>query len=504
MKSAHIRPLIFLALAFGGWQAPAGAEGLRIEPNIAATLLWTNYGNLGFSVNKQDDFVADVKPWLHISAGGPQLRIKGDIGLTSTTYANGTQPNRTAPLADLALNSILVERLFFLDAGVRSAQSNQNLFGVVGESSNTANSYTSTQIKLSPYIERELTPKLKVNVRSDNTWTKNSNTTVEIVGGYYGKHAMSLALVPEPLGGVIEAQHSVSAYHGDHLSIDLARMTITAALGAQVQVSSLFGAERTDFGAANSTESGAIYGARLAWHPSERTHLQATVEHRFFGPSWDATFTHRSPYAAWNLSANRQISSFTERIFNAPAGSNIDSLLNAAFTTRYPDPLAREQAVRDFLAQRGLPTSSQSAVNIYSNRLDLTNTASANVILIGVRNSVSITLFRSRTEAAPGVGDNSTQVVAPADVSETGATVNWSFRVSPVSAFVATADLTKSRGLGLDSALRSTQQTYRLEYTQTLTPATTGTLGLRRRLYDSTTAVGGNEFGAFVGMAHRL
>jgi uncharacterized protein (PEP-CTERM system associated) len=45
-----------------------------------------------------------------------------------------------------------------------------------------------------------------------------------------------------------------------------------------------------------SSSDGAIYGAGIAWQPTPRTDVSGFWEERFFGPSWQATATHRLPW----------------------------------------------------------------------------------------------------------------------------------------------------------------------------------------------------------------
>ena len=153
------------------------------------------------------------------------------------------------------------------------------------------------------------------------------------------------------------------------------------------RVALVAGRERYRIAVGLPEDSHSIYGVRTEWTPSDRTKLEASVERRFFGTGWEAIFTHRSPFLAWKLSALRQASSYAERLFSTPAGSNVAALLDAAFMTRFPDPTERARAVQDFLAQRGLPANVTTSVSVFSDRVDLYNALIASVAYIGPRDS---------------------------------------------------------------------------------------------------------------------
>ena len=67
--------------------------------------------------------------------------------------------------------------------------------------------------------------------------------------------------------------------------------------------------------------------------------------------------THRNPFTAFSVNASRNITTYPQQLFAAPAGGDIAALVDAAFTTRIPDPVQRAQAVQDFLRANGLPST---------------------------------------------------------------------------------------------------------------------------------------------------
>lgn len=483
----------------------AAAQDMRIEPHLAASLVWTDNATLGLSNEARSDTILDLRPALRFVSNGAGLRINGSLGFVATTYANGTQPNDVSPQAELLANATLAPRLLFLDASLRSTASTADVFGTRDDALGTANRYTTLQYALSPYLERELTPSLRLSARSDNVWIKTQDLEFRDEDGYFGRHAARIEARPTPLGGALEIERTDTKYDvaNDHLTRDLARLFVTGVHDAQYEVSAIVGYENAHFGTGEPDASGTIYGARFGWRPTPRTRLEATAEHRFFGTGWDVVFTHRMPFLAWDIRTQREASSYAERLFTAPAGGDVGALLDAALTTRYPDPAERARVIQEFLARRGLATSLPSALAVFSDRLELFSATSATLSYLGPRATVALTVYRSRTEALPGT-DPLLQAFGSIDARQNGATLQWSHRLTPRAALVATASHARIEGLNQTVGESSTQRTYRLEIHRALSLRTTGRIGLRHQDFDSNVNPSGRETAVYASLVHRF
>ena len=181
----------------------------------------------------------------------------------------------------------------------------------------------------------------------------------------------------------------------DDLTIDVARVIATYALTDELSVGLRGGYEQTNL---VSCEDGCgIYGAEWRWRPSERTYLTGFVEDRFFGTGWNLAFTHRMPRLAWNLVLSRGIDTSPQQLFTLPASNNVQSLVDAMFTTRFPDPVERARVVQDFINQQSLATSTRGPTTIYAQRFSLVDSRIGSVAWLGTRNTVALSGFYVRT-----------------------------------------------------------------------------------------------------------
>jgi uncharacterized protein (PEP-CTERM system associated) len=279
---------------------------------------------------------------------------------------------------------------------------------------------------------------ISYNVQIQNIWEVSSaygNSSNNVPATYVSTLSASLTGA-RPCTSTLEYNITLYESGGPSGATDsqIFRCVVPYQVTPQLEVSGRIGYDRysedesTD--AAGRTVGGAtqgvVYGVGFRWNPTLRTRMDGFWEHRFFGSSYSWQFSHRLPNAAFRASFTRGLSSYPELALLIPAGTTVSQFLNAAFTTRIPDSAEREKAVDEFLARTGLPPTLASPVNFYADTIQLQNSATASLVLIGVRNTLTFTVFRvdsqnvsaSGSELPPAFqfGENNTQ---------TGARVNY-------------------------------------------------------------------------------
>lgn len=488
--------------------ADAVAQRWIADVGMSSQIEFTSNALLG-QADARGDAILDIRPHIRLFGEGGQFKFSGSATLDGIAYLNHTQPSRIQPQADLTASLEAVPRLVFFEAGLRAFQTSANPFGARQETGSTSeNSLTTVLLRLAPRIEGRAGEHLRYVVRSDNSWTNVSGATAAIAGsssaGYYGQHSAFIEQDPVPFGWRFEAQRSETRYRDttqEPLVLDTARATVLYAPGVDLRLGIHTGYERTSFDTPG--QNGVLYGVDAKWQPSSRTRLSALGERRFFGSAWSLAFDHRTPAFAWNILSTRTLQTSAQALVDLPATDNVAALLDGMFTTRFPDPVERARAVQDFIASRGLPTSSLQPIALQQQQLSVVNLNKATVALIGVRNTVSFSAFHSRTRdaldasAIPSGGSltNNTQV---------GASVDLTHRLTPNYALTASADWSRISALAAFGGDRTIQQTARLQLNVLVAPKTTAAAGARYRLLDSNTAFSGHEAAVFVGLDHRF
>jgi uncharacterized protein (PEP-CTERM system associated) len=249
----------------------------------------------------------------------------------------------------------------------------------------------------------------------------------------------------------------------------------------------------------------ATYGAGFEWHPTSRSSVVASWEHRFFGAAYLFTFDHRTPLSVWGARVSRNITSFPQQLASLPAGGDVATLLNGLFLATIPDPVQRQLAIDQFIRDRGLPSVLPGALSLYSQQILLQESQSASVGLLGARNTVVLAIFNVRSQPVSASGDALTPLSLGNDNNrQTGVSLLWSHKLTPSLATDATIERFRTVANPPFEA-RSNQTAVRFVFTATLSAKTTMFAGARYQIVSSD-AVGTayNEAAAFVGVNHNF
>jgi uncharacterized protein (PEP-CTERM system associated) len=483
------------------------AQKWTVDSGIGAQLGWTSNGEFGTVADGRDDTILNVHPHIAVHAEGGRLKVTGTAALNAITSAQGTQPSRILPEADIDAKIEAVRQFLFVDTGARILQTSVDPFGPRPETGTNRNVLTAYEMHLTPSIESTIGSNVRYELRSENSWTRQSGApegspAATSADGYFGRHTARIVHDPLPVGWHAEVERSQTRYRDDPLeplTIDLARFSVNYALtdwtfGVRV------GREHQTRVPADQQRT-TLYGGEALWRPSQHTELIGFVEKRFFGNAWKLAFDQHLPRFAWSVSLERRLDTTPQTLFDLPASDNVAGLLDAMLTSRFPDPVQRAKAVQDMIAQQGLATQTLQPVTLYSQRLSVVTSRTASLVLNGVRNTLSFGIYDSRTEDV-----QQSQFLATGDTfsnnTQTGASVALNHRLTPNLAFNISADWSRVRSLQSDD--RSTERRVRAQMSLQVTPRTNAFAALRYRHLDSTTATSGREGGALIGFDHRF
>jgi uncharacterized protein (PEP-CTERM system associated) len=263
------------------------------------------------------------------------------------------------------------------------------------------------------------------------------------------------------------------------------RRLITPQFGIQAQV----GYEDNNYITTGPKPSGSFWNIGPEWTPTPRTRLSATTGRRFFGSTQSLDFTHRTRLTSWALNYNEDVTTTRQELF-IPSTVDTASLLDSLFLARFPDPIARQQAVQAFIAQTGLPAGLTIPVNFFTSTPFLVKRLRGSFGIHGARNTILANVFTETREATsttgqPGAGD----FAASPNTKQTGTSFIWTLRIMPQLSSSLDAGFTRTEFPGLS---RQDDLTYvRLGITRQFQPRVSGTLSFRRLENDSNQPGGG-------------
>lgn len=500
---AATRVIFLVGLGAAPWGAMA--QQVTFVPSVSAQASWTDNAGLQRAAVAVEDVITEVTPSLSVRAIGRRFRLTGDVGATAVDYLNETQRDRVLPRVRLLGNLEAIERLVFLDASVATAQLAEDPFIGRAEGTSTVNTFTTTTYAVSPYIDWRMSPRSRVLVRSDNSRTETGGASSPIRDSAFSRQQVRFDVLPQPLGLTVEAERNDSRFSGlsqDPLLQKIARAIVSYAPSPEWVFNVRGGYEESAFSGVSRVDE-AIYGGGLQWRPTERTVVRAVGEHRFFGTGWEGVFSHRMPWLAWDVRTGRDLTTSPQELLTLTTSGNVTSMLDAMFTTRYPDPVERARVVQDLIRRQGLPASIGGPLTIYTQQAFISTGRSITIGFLGLTNTLSFTAGYLRIEgafpdaivlSATGVG-NSEQLTSA---------LTYARRISPFSSVNVTAGRTYIRGLGGVTIDETRQRAIRLVFTHQLSSRAELLAGARRRLSDSVTADDFTENAAFIGFSKRF
>ena len=457
---AHVgRSRLLVGLACTAVAVPGFAENWKPTASASATETYTTNVDFSPQSQAQSDFATTITGTLGIHGEGARAKLDGSVAATGIFYVDHTQNNSFAPSVNLRGNLEAIEKFFWVDATASVSQTFLSPFGPQPTSlvNQTQNRYTQQTYTLSPYLKGPLGSNVTYQVRDDSYWTRASNygnNTTAVPSTYGNGLNASVNKDPNPVGWTLEYDRfyydnglgagnvgDITLGNGSYTT-QAARLIVPWQIDPEVQLAPRVGYERNDFPLNSSSDT--IYGIGGQWGPSDRTGVKGYWEHRFFGSSYSAEVTHRLPNVALSANFSRGITSYPQLALAIPAGASVSQFVDAAFTTRIPDPAARALAVQQFLANSGLPPTLATPVNFYSTALTLQQVINLQAVLIGKLNSTSFNVFHVNSNAISASGN----VLPPAlqfgqNNTQNGGGVSYSRPISGMTTF--SANVTYSR-----------------------------------------------------------
>lgn len=484
-------------------QQSAPSTGWSIQPGLRLQTTYTNNVALAPKGQEKGDVVTELTPGLNIRGITPRVQVFGTLGVTGAWFWNESQYNRVVPSANLRGRLEAIERLAFIEASVLAGPQFGSFLGAQPTTSvaTSPNTFTQYIYTVSPYIQRRFDGGTSVLLRNDNVWAQASgNTTIR---DSYTQQWTAIADHPLNqflIAGASYNYNSIEYQNSSPLTNDIARGRLTWRPDPVYQLYATGGYETNNY--ALGDREGATYGGGGRWSPTERTNLIGDWERRFFGSSYLYAANHRTRSAAFDVRRSRGINTFPQLVAGANT-INYAAQYDAALAGSIADPVAREAAVNQLLAQLGLPATASTVSGFFSQQVFIQERTEGSVTLTGVRNTAGLTLFQGRTESVP----TQSGVLTTFNTRQRGATLSWNSRLTQTLALNVTGtrfiNEIVSGGLGTTTG-DSTNTVYRAVLSTPLSPRTDVFGGARHYRLDSTVNEAVRETAVFAGLGLRF
>jgi len=480
--------------------SPATAQRYNLETGINTSGTLSSNPDLAPSGQENPGFRLDISPYFSLASSGGKLELSGGgaLGMSVDLRQDGGNGVSFRPSGYLAASWEAIDNFFFIDSRASVYSTLDNPFQATTDPLSPTNTSTSYQLGLTPYIRGRLLSQLDYEVRSDNQWTDSPNWS----GQYSATNTATISRAPQPWGFAFSWQQQLLQSNEEGqglLDTQTVRFSLRYAVTSNFAVGARVGAEKYNY-TLKANDWQRFYGAEASWRPNDRTNLEGYWEDRVFGNSWQASFSYRRPRMAFNVVSSRLLSNTPQQFLTFPGLSNLVSLLDAAFTTRIPDPIERQRAIIGFLSQTQLPAELLTPTFIYSQNFQIQETNSASVVYYGPRNSLGFTVYSTITESTAGI---SSQIPVTSKIRQQGTALSFSHQMTPIMGLTATANWSNSEDLLATSEVTTQTQLW-LQLNRTLGVRTNGWLGARYQWVTSTVTNDATEFAIFFTLNHRF
>lgn len=498
---------MFAAAILGSAGAvPAAAQSWRVEPTIDVLETLTSNVNLSPASTRQWDLVTQITPTLTVDEQGQRTSLHGIVSLPILLYVKtGAENNQVYPHVDLLGDVQLVDRFLHIEGSVNISQQYFNPFGAQPTNlvNATQNRYQTEVYRVSPYISGTTAGNISYELRNNNIWSNLSSAPIDTADAFTTEWLAKASNVEARVGWRSNVDYSETKFTDQQNSIRtlLGRVEPIYNYDAQTRFNAKLGYEDNQYQLTGSRN--VIYGAGFAWRPTERTAVIGDWEHRFFGSSYLFSFDHRTPLSVWNVRVSRNITTYPQQVAALTAGVSVFGLINDLFRSNFPDPVERQRAVDKFISDRGLPTVLSSPISLYAQQILLLQSQTATVGLIGVRNTIMLTLFNLKTETISAAGNSLPAFGIDTNNTQTGVTLNWTNKLTEAVQLLVT--INGARSLANAPLEGKTNQGSAQVFLSTpLSARTSFYTGARYQVLVSDISPDYHEVAAFVGLNYKF
>ena len=454
-----------------------------IVPTLSVGETYTDNISLTPDASKQSDWVTQVIPGISIAATAAGLRFNATYNPELTYYARGQKDNQVFQRGNAGGTAELAKQLLFVDFGAKVDQYDVSLQGpqTTSNVNTTGNRATVSTYFASPYLRRDFGSDLQAEVRITDS-VVNSDDQASLKNSVAERIDLRLKSGPayKLLTWNLDYFRETIDYTGAQGTLSEVitanvRRLITPTVGLVAQV----GYDYYKSGDFVPVSEGSSWSAGFEWTPSPRTRFKATAGRRFYGDTYLLDFSHRARLTAWSAGYSQNVTT-TRSEFFVPATTSTTGYLDTLFSSRFPDPVARQKAVEEFIARTGLPPSLSTPINIFTTQLFLQKAWNASAGILGNRNVLIANVFKVTTEGLVGdlVLPN-----APNTGIQTGTSLQWNWRMTAQNAWNLGVAYSRNETPG-------TGQIDNLAYvgmglTRQFQPRLSGSLNYRRQQNDS-------------------
>jgi uncharacterized protein (PEP-CTERM system associated) len=489
-ESARVLRLSVMA-SLAALPTTALGESRWVETSVSVSETFTDNVDVG---NKgRSDWITEISPSLSVHRTNGHATGRFDASFRNILYANEGSRNASFFTLNGKGSLELIDDSLFID--IKSTVGRNNLSSFRGRSQwDSQSTQRESEIR---YLS--ISPRWVGNIgQSDTQFSASYDGETLAYGSDMTNQSNGTLRVRlfdptagELFGWSLDYRKSGNSYHdqGQKNVTDTSLSgTLTFHATRQFALRAIAGTEKNNY-IAGRDDSGMTLGYGFNWRPTPRTTVDGLFENHVYGDTFDIRFSHRRPLSAWDLRLTREISSAYQSATNS-LGSYYYNLFSSSLISQFPDPIQRDQAVRELMKELGISTGGAFG-NFASNAFFIERRIQAGASLIGARHTLAFTAYHSDKEKT-----DSNLATSPSDdfanndnIQNSGATVSLSHKLTASSDLNGAVFWSRSEGTGGGAAQSRRNKGLVLSYSRKLGVKTSGAVNLRRE-----TSSGNDQF----------
>ncbi|HEV8500026.1 MAG TPA: TIGR03016 family PEP-CTERM system-associated outer membrane protein [Casimicrobiaceae bacterium] len=466
--------------ARGGW---------LIVPTLTLRETATDNVNQAPPGTARSDWVTEIVPGIRIDGQGARVKLHLDYRMDNVVYARESSNNNLQNYLDASGSLEAIENFLFLDARAAISQEAISPFGPrPTDATSINNNRTETRTyQLSPYIRGRLFGATDYLVRYDYTdMHSQSSASGDSKVGNFSAHLAGITTLTQLSWSAEATAESVDNQFTRDTQDNRVRGVLTYAIDPQFKINGTLGYERNDLITLETTGN-STYGGGFEWAPTSRSKVWGNWERRFFGDGWNYGVSNHSPYLSFTISDTRDVTTDAQSSLGGSGFQSAYNLLFSALATRFPDPIDRAAEAQRLLHSGSIPSDLGLPPDFIVGTAYLEDRQQASVTLLGVRNTISFSVYQTTRDALFAPGEN-VGVLPPGtnNTHEWGAGANFIHRLTAFTTLNAGATWRKTNSTsGPD--VTSKEWTARAGLSSSFGRLTTGSLEYRYTKFDSDT-----------------
>ena len=467
-------------------QSSATRAGFFLQPSVSVSETYTNNVRLDRGSDARSDLITDISPALRLSSRSGRIIGDVDYALHGLLYARQSSADEVQQSLSARGTAEAIENWAYVDASASIGQQSISALGRRSSDNSLANSNRAevSSYQISPYVKGRLGSLANYVARWNWTASNSGGSSAKSNANEASLGINSSAETFSRLGWSLNASQQTSDF-GNQPSQESSRFNggLNFAVTPEFRVSAGGGTERNDYQTLNQ-KSYTTWSAGFTWVPSERTRLEVTREHRFFGAAYNIRLEYRTPRTVWTFTDGQDVS--TNSSANGTNGSlSVFDLLYAQFASIVPDPTQRAALVDAFLRNNGLTRNTLATGGFLTNAPSIQRRQNFSAAFLGVRTTVLLSTSRNDARAANPTNVSAGDLSNGRNLHSTAFGINLSHRLTPLSALSADVSVSKNSSTvdNRSTNLRSLVTTY----TRQLGKQVDLSLSARRTLFRSDT-----------------